>query len=296
MKHPSHTPDAQWNSRYAKMITSAQEAVRRIKPGQRLFLATGAGVPRALVRALIQERSRLADIEVILVFVAGEFPLAVKELSDTFTVNTFFVADNTREMVRSGMADHTPILMSDIPRLFSSGQLPIDVAMIQVTPPDMEGEVNLGIAVDVVRCATENASLVLAQVNSAMPRTHGDSGISVWDLDLLIPAEDPLPEWHLPEPDEALERIGPQIAALVPDGATVQMGLGRAPQLVIRHLTEKRNLCIHTEMISDTVLELIAAGAILPPEHDDDHGQIVTSFAMGSRKLYDAVHDAPLFS
>ncbi|GAB0057601.1 butyrate:acetyl-CoA coenzyme A-transferase [Candidatus Magnetaquicoccaceae bacterium FCR-1] len=296
MKHPSHTPDPQWTSRYAKMITSAQEAVRHIKPGQRVFLATGAGVPRTLVRALIQERSRLADIEVILVFVAGEFPLAVKELSDTFTINTFFVADNVRPMVGAGLADHTPILMSDIPRLFSSNQLPIDVAMIQVTPPDLEGEVNLGVAVDVVRCATENASLVLAQVNTAMPRTHGDSNLSVWDLDLLIPAEDPLPEMHLPAPDEALERIGPQIAALVPDGATIQMGLGRSPQLAIRYLTGKKNLCIHTEMISDTVLELIAAGAILAPEGDGDHGQIVTSFALGSRKLYDAVHDAPIFS
>ncbi|MEO5345298.1 MAG: GNAT family N-acetyltransferase [Magnetococcus sp. YQC-9] len=296
MNHPTFTPDSQWTTRYAKMITSAQEAVRRIKPGQRVFLATGAGVPRALVRAMIQERARLADIEIILVFVAGEFPLAIKELSDTFTINTFFVADNVRAMVQAGQADYTPILMSDIPRLFSSNQLSIDVAMIQVSPPDMEGEVNLGIAVDVVRCATENAALVLAQVNPAMPRTHGDSGISIWDLDLLIPAEEPLPELILPAPDEAMERIGPQIAALVPDGATVQMGLGRVAQLSVKYLTGKKNLCIHTEMISDTILDLIHAGAILEPESESDHGQIITSFALGSRKLYDAVHDAPIFS
>ncbi|MBF0272919.1 MAG: GNAT family N-acetyltransferase [Magnetococcales bacterium] len=296
MNHPVSTQDSQWTTHYAKMVTSATEAVRRIKPGQRVFLATGAGIPRALVRAMILEQSRLADIEIVLVFVAGEAPFAVKELADTFTLNTFFVADNVRGMVQSGLADYTPILMSDIPRLFSSGQMPLDVAMIQVTPPDMEGEVNLGIAVDVIRCATENAGLVMAQVNPSMPRTLGDSNLSIWDLDLLIPEEEPLHELILPAPDETIERIGRHIAALVPDGATIQMGLGRVAQLTIKYLTGKKNLYIHTEMISDTVLDLIAAGAITPQDKTTDAGPVVTSFAMGSRKLYDAVHDSPLFS
>ncbi|MBF0214610.1 MAG: GNAT family N-acetyltransferase [Magnetococcales bacterium] len=296
MTHPMTTQDPQWTTHYAKMVTSATEAVRRIKPGQRVFLATGVGVPRALVRAMIQERNRLADIEIVLVFVAGDAPFAVKELADTFTLNTFFVADNVRDMVQAGLSDYTPILMSDIPKLFSSGQMPIDVAMIQVTPPDVEGEVNLGLAVDVIRCATENAGLVIAQVNPAMPRTHGDSALSIWDLDLLVPEEESLHEWILPTPDDAIERIGRHIATLIPDGATIQMGLGRVAQLVIKYLTGKTNLSIHTEMISDSVLDLIASGSITTPDNASEGGQIVTSFAMGSRKLYDAVHDAPIFS
>ncbi|MBF0341120.1 MAG: GNAT family N-acetyltransferase [Magnetococcales bacterium] len=296
MNHPLNSPDSQWTSRYAKMITSAAEAVRRIKPGQRVFLATGAGVPRALVRAMIQDRSRLADIEIVMVFVAGEVPFAVKELADTFTLNTFFIAENVRALVQSGLADYTPIHMSDIPRLFSNGQLPLDVAMVQVTPPDLEGEVNLGIAVDVVRCATENAGLVLAQVNPAMPRTHGDSNLSIWDLDLLIPEEEPLYELILPAADDVIDRIGQNVAALVPDGATIQMGLGRVAQLSVQYLTGKKNLGIHTEMISDSILSLIASGAVNGQDKSTDTGQIVTSFAMGSRKLYDAVHDSTLFS
>ncbi|MBF0613530.1 MAG: GNAT family N-acetyltransferase [Magnetococcales bacterium] len=296
MNHPHANPDPQWTSRYAKQITSATEAVRRIKPGQRVFLGTGAAVPRALVRAMIQEHARLADIEVVMVFVVGELPLVAKELVDTFTVNTFFVADNTRAMIQAGSGDYTPILMSDIPRLFSSGQMPLDVAMIQVTTPDLEGEVNLGIAVDVIRCATENAGLVIAQVNPSLPRTYGDSNLSIWDIDLLVPEEESLPEVIFPTPDESIERIGRHIAGLIPDGATIQMGLGRVAQSSIKYLTGKKNLSVHTEMISDSVLDLISAGAITSPEKNHDAGQVVTSFAMGSRKLYAAVNNSPWFS
>ncbi|MBF0428079.1 MAG: acetyl-CoA hydrolase/transferase family protein, partial [Magnetococcales bacterium] len=288
--------DPQWPTRYAKMVASAKAAVQRIKPGQRVFLATGAGVPQALVRAMIQDRARLADIEIVILFVAGDLPLAMKELSDTFTLNTFFVVDNVRSMVQAGLADYTPIHMSDIPRLFASGHLPLDVAMIQVAPPSMDGNVNLGVSVDVVRCATENATLVMAQVNSRMPRTHGDSTLSIWDLDLLIPAEEPLPEMILPTPDETMERIGRNIAALVPDGATLQMGIGRVAQLAIQYLTGKKNLTVHTEMISDSILDLMASGAISSQEKSPDAVQVVTSFALGSRRLYDAVQDSLLFS
>ncbi|NGZ26008.1 MAG: GNAT family N-acetyltransferase [Magnetococcales bacterium] len=288
--------DAQWQSRYAKMVVLAEEAVKRIKPGQRVFLATGAGVPQTLVRALIDERSRLADIEIVTVFVAGEIPFAMRELADTFTLRPFFVANNSRAMVQSGYADYTPIHMSDIPRLFASGQLPLDVAMIQVTPPDEEGLVNLGVAVDVVRAAAENANLVMAQVNPRLPKSRGDSSLSVWDLDLLILQDEALPEMAPPPADEAVERIGRNIANLVPDGATVQMGIGRVPQQSIRYLTGKKNLAIHTEMISDSILELLASGAVTGPDKSQEEGVVVTSFALGSRKLYDAIHDNPLFS
>ncbi|MBF0128114.1 MAG: 4-hydroxybutyrate CoA-transferase, partial [Magnetococcales bacterium] len=283
MTHQTFMPDPEWRTRYAGMVVDAEEAVRRVMPGQRIFLATGAGVPQALVRALVNQRNRLADIEIVTLFMAGEVPFAVRELAEVFTLNTFFVVGNVREMVRAGLADYTPIHLSDIPRLFGSGQMPLDVAMIQVAPPGLDGTVNLGVAVDVVRAAAENARLVLAQVNPLVPVTHGDSALAVWDLDLLVPEEIPLPVMVLPPPDETLAQIGRNIAALVPDGATVQMGIGRVAQSVIRYLSGKKNLGIHTEMISDTILPLLAAGAITGSNKSLDEGQVVTSFALGSQ-------------
>ncbi|MEO5352092.1 MAG: GNAT family N-acetyltransferase [Magnetococcus sp. XQGC-1] len=288
--------DPHWENRYATMVQQAKAAVGRIQPGQRVFLATGAGVPQALLRALLNDHARLADIEIITLFMAGDSPLALQEVAETFTLNTFFVWDRVRPLLQAGRADYTPIHLSDIPRLFASGQLPLDVAMIQVTPPDMEGKVNLGVAVDVVRCATEHARLVLAQVNPSLPRTHGDSSLSIWDLDLLVPLEEPLPEISLPPADETMTRIGRHLAALVPDGATLQMGIGRVAQSVIRHLDGKKNLGIHTEMISDSILDLLASGAVTGQHKSLDEGQVVTSFALGSRRLYDAVRENPLFS
>lgn len=290
------TLDPLWQSRYAALMASPAEAVRRIKPGQRIFLGSGAGVPQTLVQALCNERGRLADIEVVLVFVAGTAPFACEALREVFTVNTFFVTENVRPLVRAGLADYTPIHLSDIPRLFASGQMPLDVALIQVTPPDHEGLVSLGIAVDVVKSAAENAALVVAQVNPLMPRTHGDAMLSVWDIDLLTYGEEPLPEMVLPAADETMARIGRNIAALVPDGATLQMGIGRMAQQAVGYLAGKRDLGIHTEMVSDTILDLLASGAVTGREKSLDPGQVVTSFALGSVRLYQAVHNNPLFS
>ncbi|MBF0162122.1 MAG: GNAT family N-acetyltransferase [Magnetococcales bacterium] len=289
-------PDQQWESRYAGRVQQVKAAIGRIQPGQRVFLATGAGVPQTLVRALLNDHARLADIEIITLFMAGDSPLALREVAETFTLNTFFVWDTVRPLLQAGQADYTPIHLSDIPRLFASGQLPLDVAMIQVTPPDTEGTVNLGVAVDVVRCATEHARLVLAQVNPCLPRTYGDSSLSVWELDLLVPVEEPLPEMFLPPADETMTRIGRHLAALIPDGATLQMGIGRVAQSVIRHLDGKKNLGIHTEMISDSILDLLASGAVTGQHKSLDEGVVVTSFALGSRRLYDAVRENPLFS
>ncbi|MBF0182453.1 MAG: GNAT family N-acetyltransferase [Magnetococcales bacterium] len=288
MTRPLGTPDPDWQTRHAHAIVTPEAAVRRIKPGQRIFLSTGAGAPTALVRALIEQRSRLADIEIVTLFVAGEAPFCTRELAEVFTLNTFFVADNVREMVRQGLADHTPIHLGDIPRLFGSGRMPLNVALISAAPPDADGHVNLGIAVDVVRAAIESAQLVIAQINPHMPVTHGDTSLAVWDIDLLVPAATPLPETPTPEPDETLARIGRNVAALVPDGATIQMGIGRVAQSMIRFLTGKKNLAVHGEMISDTILAPLASGAL--------SGPVVTSFALGSRKLYDTVHANPLFS
>ncbi|MBF0284775.1 MAG: GNAT family N-acetyltransferase [Magnetococcales bacterium] len=287
--------DPQWTTRHAQMIATPEAAMQRIKPGQRVFVATGAAAPRVLLKALREERRRLADVEIVHLLTLGAAPYASKELQEIFSVNTFFVADNVRESVQSGLGDYTPIMLSDIPRLFESGRFPLDVALIQVSPPDANGMVSLGVSVDVVRSAAENAGVVIAQVNAHMPRTHGDSLIPVWDLDLLVPADDPLPEAILPPPDAALKQIGPLLAALIPDGATLQVGVGRAPQSLLPFLKEKKDLGLHTELITDSVLELLASGALTGQHKTLDRGRIVASFCLGSRKFYQALHDDPRF-
>ena len=225
-----------------------------------------------------------------------------RKYADCFTVNSFFIGQNVRDMIQEGLGSYTPILMSDIPQLFNSGQLPIDVALIQVTPPDMHGKVSLGISVDIVKSAAENASLVIAQVNPQMPWTLGDSLIDVYDLDILVPADVPL---HRAGGSNRCTRSAGRsaaiVATLVPDGATIEFGLGRMPGLgripqpTMDFLKDKKDLGIHTEMITDSIIDLIASGAVTGARKSSDRGKIVTSFCMGTKKLYDSVNDNPLF-
>ena len=163
-------------------------------------------------------------------------------------------------MIQEGLGDYTPIFLSDIPRLFHSGQLPLDVALIQVTPPDEHGMCSLGISVDIVKSAAENASLVIAQVNPRMPRTMGDSSLHVYDLDILVPVDEPIIEVRAPAIDEVTRQIGENIAALIDDGSTVEFGIGRIPQAVVEFLKDKKDLGIHTEMLTDGMIDLIESG------------------------------------
>ena len=201
-----------------------------------------------------------------------------------------------RDIIQEGLGDYTPIFLSDIPRLFASGQLPLDVALIQVTPPDERGMCSLGVSVDIVKSAAENASLVIAQVNPRMPRTLGDSFLNVYDLDILVPVDMPIFEVRPAETDDTTRRIGEYIAALIDDGSTVEFGIGRIPQAVVEFLKKKRDLGIHTEMFTDAVLDLIEAGAVTGLRKSLDRGRVAASFCMGSRRLYDAVHNNPAFT
>jgi acyl-CoA hydrolase/GNAT superfamily N-acetyltransferase len=288
--------DPHWQEKYKGMITTPEKAVATIRPGQRVFLGTGGAQPLQLVRALVARRQELADIQIIHMLTLGEAPYAYKELTDHFTVNTFFVADNVRNLIQEGYGDYTPIYLSEVPRLFTSGQMPLDVALIQVCPPDLQGRVSLGISVDIVKSAAENASLVIAQVNPQMPRTLGDSFISVYDIDMLVPVDDPLVEAQPTLGDETTRAIGEHIASLVDDGSTIEMGIGRIPHGVIEFLKGKKDLGIHTEMITDAIIDLIEAGVVTGAQKTTDRGKIVTSFAIGSKRLYDYVNNNPLFS
>ena len=295
-EHRGLSYDPEWQDTYRDMIASPEQAVSHIRPGQRVFIGTGCAQPQELVRALTARSGKLADTEIVHLLTLGGAPYAHKELAVHFRVNSFFIAENVRDIIQEGLGDYTPIFLSDIPRLFSSGQLPLDAALIQVTPPDERGMCSLGISVDIVKSAAENASLVIAQINPQMPRTLGDSFLHVNDLDLLVPTDVPLLEVKLPEPTEVTHRIGEYVASLVEDGATVELGIGRIPHAMLEFLKEKKDLGIHTEMLSDAIVDAVESGVITGTRKSIDRGKIVASFCMGTRKLYTYIDNNPLFS
>ncbi|MCK5270009.1 MAG: acetyl-CoA hydrolase/transferase family protein, partial [Sedimentisphaerales bacterium] len=226
----------------------------------------------------------------------GDAPYAVKQLVDNFRVNSFFIAENVRDIIQAGFGDYSPIFLSDIPRLFSSGQLPLDVALIQVSPPDERGMCSLGISVDIVKSAAENAALVIAEVNPQMPRTLGDSFLHVNDIDILVPVDRPMIEVQPAKPNEVTRQIGQHIAALVEDGSTVELGIGRIPQSVLEFLGDKHDLGIHTEMFTDRIVDMIENGVITGSRKTIDQNKVVASFCMGTKKLYDYIDNNPTFS
>lgn len=301
--------DNDWQDKFSNMVMTAEQAVANIRPGQRVFIGSGVAQPLHLVRALVARHAELADTQVLSLLTLGDAPYAYKELADHFSVNTFFVSANVRNMIQEGYGDYTPISFSDIPALFTSGQMPLDVALIQVTPPDMMGRCSLGVSVDVVKAAAANAGLVIAQVNPQMPWTLGDSFVSIFDLDILVPVDEPLIETKyagfiddvetgaFAEDARGLEgAIGENIASLVEDGSTLELGIGRIPHAVVTSLKDKKDLGVHTEVITDAIIQLIEAGVITGAQKSLDRGKIVTSFAMGTHALYDYVDNNPIFS
>ena len=288
-----------WQEQYKDLVTTPKRALAHIRPGQRVFIGTGCGEPVDLVTALTDRAGELADVQIIQLFTKGGAPYADKKFAECFTINSFFIGSNVRGMIQEGLGDYTPVLLSDIPVLFHSGRLPLDVALIQVTPPDLRGKVSLGISVDVVRSATENASLVIAQVNPNMPWTHGDSLIDVYDLDLLVPVESELIERRSNPVPSISKKIGQEVASLIPNGATVEFGLGRVPGIgrlplaVTEFLHDKEDLGIYTELLSEPLLDLIQSGAVTGARKNVDRGRVTVSFCMGTRRIYDFVDDNP---
>ncbi len=278
-----------WQSLYEEMTTTPEKAVARIRPGQRIFVGTGCSHPERLTVALTARADELVDCEIVNLLAVGEPSYASRELASTFRVNSFFIAPAVRDLIQAGLGDYTPIYLSDIPRLIDSGRFPIDVALIQVSPPDDEGICSLGVSVDIVRNAIENASLVIAQVNPRMPRTRGESGVDILDLDVVVPVDEPICEMPDPEVPEAVAGIGAYIAALIDDESTIEFGIGAIPQAVIPYLEEKRNLGVHTEMFTDAIIGLIESGAVTGERKTSDRGKVVASFCMGTRRLYDYI-------
>ena len=267
-----------------------------VRSGQRIFIGTGCGQPQALIEALLKRAGKLSDVEIVHLITLDQPAYRHKELAKHFHINSFFIAGNVEGDMQKELGDYTPIFLSDVPRLFRSGKLPIDVALIQVTPPNEHEMCSLGISVDITKSAAENAGLVIAQVNSQMPWTGGDSLLYVHDIDILAPSEMPVLEAELPKPTETSRNIAEYIAALVPDGSTVELGIKPIPQAVLEFFQNKRDLGIHAEVLCDAIVELVESGAITGLRKSIDRGKIVTSLCMGTRRLYDYVDNNPIFS
>lgn len=279
-----------------KNFISGEEAVKIIKSGDRVFVHGGAATPHYLLRKMVERSAELWDVELVSISLQGEAPFADKKYKDNFRINALFVSENVRTAVNDGRGDYVPVFLSDIPKLFSRNVLPIDVALIQVSPPDKHGYCSLGVSVDTVISVLKYAKHVIAQVNPRMPRTLGDGIVKADDFDALVLYEQELPEVGNAQLSEIAMRIGQNCAELVENGATIQMGIGSIPDAVLASLGNHKELGVHTEMFSDGVIPLVEKG-IITGEHKKKHRhKIVTAFVLGTRKLYDFIDDNPSVS
>ncbi len=277
--------------------TTAEEALSVIKSGDRVFVHGSAATPQYLVRKLAERADELRNVELVSISTFGDMPCAEARCSDAFYINSLFVSANVREAVNSGRGDYVPIFLSEIPNLFRSGIMPLDVAIVHVSPPDRHGFCSLGVSVDIARQAVISAQHVIAQVNPQMPRTHGDALIHTRRFDALVEVDEALPEVDYSQKITSVEEtIGGYIAELVEDGATLQMGIGGIPDATLKSLTNHKGLGIHTEMFSNGILPLVENGVITNEFKKKHPGRIATGFIVGNRQLYDFVDDNPLIT
>ena len=284
-----------WKEKYKGKISTAAAAMKLIKSGNSIFVGTGCGQPQHLVNALVEHSSHIYDAHIIHLLTMGAAPYANEKFREKFKMNSFFIADNVRDALQKGIGDYTPIFLSEIPMEFETGRIPVDVALISITPPDVNGLCSLGVSVDIVKSAATNAKYVIAQVNSRMPRTFGDSFIHINAIDMLVPFDEDIIEVPVSESNEILRRIGQNIARLVEDGSTIECGIGRIPHVLADYLVYKKDLGIHTEMFSDWIIDLIECGAITCSKKSLNRGKVVASFCMGSQRLYDYIDNNPFF-
>jgi 4-hydroxybutyrate CoA-transferase len=275
-------------------IVSAEEAVSGIRSGEQLFVHGGAATPSVLLNALTRRSAELRDVGMIHLHTEGPAPHLAPERAGSFRHRALFIGANARDAVNAGRADYVPIFLSDIPELFTSGVLPLDAALLNVSPPDAHGYCSLGTSVDTALSAVAAARTVIAQLNRSMPRTLGDSFVHVDQIDLGVEVDQPPYEHAAPVIGEIERQIGAFVADLVQDGATIQMGIGSVPAAVALALRDKRDLGIHTELFTDPVLDLVESGAVTGAAKEVNRGKIVSAFLMGSQRLYDFVHDNPM--
>jgi len=282
---------------YPEKFTAEEAIFRHIRAGAKIFISTACAEPQYLVRALIkyveEHPKAFFDTEVLQVWTMGVAPYTDEQFKSNFRHNSFFIGNSVRRAVNEGLADYTSIFLSEVPGLIRSSLVDIDVALIQTSPPDEHGYMSLGVSVDIVKAAVEDADLVIAQVNSEMPRTHGDSFIHVDACDYLVPHNEPLLTFETKGADAVAEEMGTHVARLVKDGDTIQVGYGTIPNAILSKLKEKRHLGVHTELLSDGIVDLIRAGVVDNTRKSVNRGKTVASFCMGSHDTYRFVDDNP---
>jgi acyl-CoA hydrolase/ribosomal protein S18 acetylase RimI-like enzyme len=285
--------------KYPEKFAEAEEEkiFGHIHRGDRIFIGTGCGEPQYLVRALINylqsHPKAFFDAEVFHVWTLGVAPYTDEKFKANFRHNSFFIGNNTRDAVNKGLADYTPVFLSQVPELFYRKLVPVDAALIQTSPPDDHGFMSLGISVDITKAAVENASLVITQVNSHIPRVHGDTFIHVEDVDFIIPYDESPLEYEAKVPGEIAQRIGKYVARIVADGDTIQVGYGSIPNAILSNLRNKKHLGVHTELLTDGIVELMKERVIDNSKKSINRGKTVATFCMGKKETYEYIHDNP---
>ncbi len=283
--------------KHPEKCASENEIFGRIHRGDHIFIGTGCGEPQYLVKALTgyveSHPKAIFDAEVFHVWTLGVAPYTDEKFKYNFRHDSFFVGNDTRQAVNKGVADYTPVFLSQVPHLLSTGVVPVDVALIQTSPPDNHGYMSLGISVDITKAAAEKASLVVAQVNENMPRVHGDAFVHIDDIDFLVLYDEPLLEYEPKVSDEIAEQIGKYVSRLVEDGDTIQVGYGSIPNAILSNLESKTHLGVHTELLSDGIVELMKKDVIDNTKKEINRGKTVATFCMGTKKTYEYIHDNP---
>jgi acyl-CoA hydrolase/GNAT superfamily N-acetyltransferase len=289
-----------WKKQYPEKFASEEEIFRHIRRGHHIFVTSGCGEPQYLISAMTKyvesNPKAFFDAEIIQIYSLGIAPYTDAKFKSNFRHNSFFIGNNTRETINTGAADYTPISLSDIPALINSGIVPIDIALIQTSLPDEHGFLSLGVSVDMVKSATEKASLVIAQVNSHMPRVHGDGFIHIQEVNFIIPYDMPLLEIQRAFSEEktlSMQRIGFYVSRLIQDGDTLQVGYGSIPNAIMAHLYNKKHLGIHTELLTEGIANLIKAGVIDNSKKTLNRGKTVATFCMAKAETYQYIHDNP---
>lgn len=281
-----------WKYEYKKKIKSAKEAVKLIKSNDRVVIGHACAEPVALINEMVKNYKEYNNVEIVHMVAMGKAKYCLEEMQGHFRHNSLFVGSTTKQAVNSGRGDYTPSFFFEVPKLFKT-TLPVDIAMVQVSPPDKHGYVSLGISVDYTKSACETAKVVIAQVNKNMPRTMGESFLSVSDIDCFVEIDEPLHELPKPSIKEIENQIGKHCASLINDGDTLQLGIGAIPDAVLSFLTEKKDLGIHSEMFADGVVDLVNKGVITNKKKKTHKNKLVASFLMGTKDLYNFVDDNP---
>ena len=283
--------------RYPDKFATEKQIFSKIHPGNRIFISTACAEPQYLVNALVNyvesNPKAFFDAEVLQVWTLGVAAYTKEKFKSNFRHNSFFIGDNTRDAVNAGIADYTPIFLSQVPELFRRGIVPVDVALIQTSLPDHHGYVSLGISVDIVKAAVEKTKLVIAQVNTHMPRVHGDGFIHIDQINYVVAHDEPILEFDTPVDNEIAQRIGSYVARLIQDGDTIQVGYGSRLNSILRSLKGKKNLGVHTELLSDGIAELMKLNVIDNSRKSRDRGKTVATFCMGRKETYEYIHDNP---